>query len=61
MQWLLFNFTLQLRQKENRQFCVTCRKQREEAAAKRASDQKAKEDAAKAKVDATAKALGKKK
>lgn len=37
------------------------RKQREEAAAKRAADQKAKEEAAKAKVDATAKALGKKK
>jgi len=37
------------------------RKQREEAAAKRAAEQKAKEDAAKAKVDATAKALGKKK
>jgi len=37
------------------------RKQREEAAAKRAADQKTKEDAAKAKLEATAKALGKRK
>ena len=37
------------------------RKQREEAAAKRVSDQKAKDDAVKAKQDATSKALGRKK
>ena len=37
------------------------KKQREEAAAKRLADQKAKEDAAKAKSDATSKALGRKK
>eukprot|EP00088_Acartia_fossae_P060210 TRINITY_DN72041_c0_g1_i1.p1 TRINITY_DN72041_c0_g1~~TRINITY_DN72041_c0_g1_i1.p1 ORF type:complete len:198 (+),score=66.71 TRINITY_DN72041_c0_g1_i1:46-639(+) len=37
------------------------RKQREEAAAKRAAEAKAKEDAAKAKADSTAKALGRKK
>lgn len=37
------------------------RKQREEAAAKKAADLKAKEDAAKAKQEATSKALGRKK
>lgn len=37
------------------------RKQREEAAAKRAAESRAKENAAKAKQEATAKALGKKK